>query len=95
MLRELGNDLQLIDNEILSNYPDYFYMEEVKQWYTKNDQEVPYKNDGYGNGALFRIEAHEKGEIHLTHTKMNTLCFDFLICNFFLIANLFSITTIF
>ena len=35
MLRELGKDLQLIDNERLSNYPDYFYMDEVKQWYTK------------------------------------------------------------
>ena len=39
MLRELGKDLQLIGNERLSNYPDYFYMDEVKQWYTKNDQE--------------------------------------------------------
>ena len=95
MLRELGKDLQLIDNERLSNYPDYFYMDEVKQWYTKNDQEVPYESDGYGNGALFPIEAHKRGEIHLTCTKMNTLCFEFLICNFFLIANLFSITTIF
>ena len=41
MLRELGKDLQLIDNERLSNYLDYFYMDEVKQWYTKNDQVVP------------------------------------------------------
>ena len=64
MLRELGKDLQLIDNERLSNYPDYSYMDEVKQWYTKNDQEVPYESDGYGNGALFSIKVHKMGETY-------------------------------
>ena len=73
MLRELGKDLQLIDNERLSNYPDYFYMDEVEHWYTKNDQEVPYESNRYGNGALFPSVAHERGEIYLTRTKMNTL----------------------
>ena len=55
MLRELGKDLQLIDNERLSNYLDYFYMDEVKQWYTKNDQEVPYESDEYGNQYFFSM----------------------------------------
>ena len=55
ILRELGKDLQLIDNERLSNYLDYFYMDEVKQWYIKKNQEVPYESDGYGNQYFFSM----------------------------------------
>ena len=73
MLQKLGKDLQLVDNERLSNYPEYFYMDKVKQWYTKNDEEVPYESDGYGDGSSFPNCPQEDGEIHPTHKKLNKL----------------------
>ena len=56
MLRELGKDLQLTDNERLSNYPYYFYINEVEQWYTKNN----FSNPNMVMGLCFQSK-HKKG----------------------------------